>query len=113
MAGARQFMRYLHHISRTLGEAASIRLVIPTMYDPRRRVSDMVVNLLKDLGPRVTRPIRIDTRLSEAPGHGKTIFEYAPRSRGAVDYAHLTEMIARMPPLNGKQNGHATHGKQP
>jgi len=111
MAGAQQFMSYLQNISRTLGGAASIRLIIPTMYDPRRRVSEQVVKLLKELGPRVTRPIRVDTLLSEAPGRGNTIFEYAPRSRGALDYAHLTETVAKMPPLNGK-NGHSVNGKQ-
>jgi chromosome partitioning protein len=99
MAGARQFMNYLESIARTLGRGAAIRLIIPTMFDPRRKVSKQIVKLLKDLGPRVTNPIRVDTLLSEAPGHGKTIFEYAVRSRGAEDYARLTETVAKMPPL--------------
>jgi len=98
-AGAEQFMNYLKDIARTLGKTAEIRLIIPTMYDPRRRVSDQVVEMLKHLGPRVTKPIRIDTQLSEAPGFGQTIYEYAPRSRGAMDYARLTETVAGMPVL--------------
>jgi chromosome partitioning protein len=102
MAGARQFMEYLSIVNRTLGGSASIRLIIPTMYDPRRRVSKEVIRLLMQLGPRVTRPIRIDTLLSEAPGQGNTIFEYAPRSRGAMDYAQLTETVAKMRPLAPK-----------
>lgn len=113
MAGARQFMSYLQNISRTLGRAAAIRLIIPTMYDPRRRVSKEVVKLLKDLGPRVARPIRVDTLLSEAPGQGRTIFEYAPRSRAAIDYARLTETVAEMPPLNGKNGAGQPTKKQP
>jgi chromosome partitioning protein len=76
---------------------AKIRLIIPTMYDPRRRVSKQVIKLLRELGPRLARPIRVDARLSEAPGYGKTIFEYAARSRGAEDYARLTEYVAAMP----------------
>jgi chromosome partitioning protein len=102
MAGARQFMEYLSIVNRTLGGSASIRLIIPTMYDPRRRVSKEVIRLLMQLGPRVTRPIRVDTLLSEAPGQGHTIFEYAPRSRGAMDYAQLTETVAKMRPLAPK-----------
>ncbi len=98
-SGVDQFMGYLKDIAHSLGKTAEIRLIIPTMYDPRRRVSDMVIKLLKKLGPRVTEPIRIDTQLSEAPGYGKTIYEYAPRSRGALDYARLTETIAQLPPL--------------
>jgi chromosome partitioning protein len=101
LAGARQFMTYLRTISRMLGRGAVIRLIVPTFYDPRRRVSEVVLrSLMKDFGSRVTHPIRIDTLLSEAPGAGKTIFEYARRSRGARDYARLAELVERMPPLS-------------
>jgi chromosome partitioning protein len=100
LAGARYFMRYLREISRMLGSGASIRLIIPTFYDPRRRVSEMVLqSLIKDFGSRVTHPIRIDTKLSEAPGEGQTIFEYMPGGRGATDYARLAELVEVMPPV--------------
>lgn len=100
VAGAREFMRYLREISRMMGKGAAIRLIIPTFYDGRRRVSGMVLETLtKDFGARVTPPIRIDTKLSEAPGAGKTIFEYMPRGRGATDYARLAELVEAMPPL--------------
>jgi chromosome partitioning protein len=100
VAGAQQFKGYLQNIVRVMGRGATIRLFIPTMYDPRRRISKQVVDLLKGLGSRVTEPIWIDTLLSEAPGHGQTIFEYAPRSRGALDYARLAETVATMPPMS-------------
>ena len=101
LAGTRQFFTYLRTVSRMLGKGAIIRLIVPTFYDPRRRVSDMVLKTVtKDFGNRVTHPIRIDTLLSEAPGAGKTIFEYAPRSRGAEDYAKLARLVDSMPPMN-------------
>lgn len=100
LAGAREFIRYLRDITRMMGTGASIRLIIPTFYDPRRRVSEMVLGiLLKEFGSRVTHPIRIDTKLSEAPGFGQTIFEYTPRGRGSTDYARLAELVDAMPPL--------------
>jgi len=99
LAGTRQFMHYLRETSRLLGGRATIRLLIPTFYDARRRVSQNVLQTLtKDFGARVTHPIRVDTKLSEAPGAGQTIFEYAPHSRGAEDYARLAELIDGMPP---------------
>lgn len=104
LASVEQFVDYLKNIHSALGKGADIRLIIPTMYDPRRNVSEQVVRLLKKLGPRVTEPIWVDTKLSEAPGEGKTIFEYAPRSRGAIDYAHLTELVAKMPPISENHN---------
>lgn len=99
VTGAEQFKGYLQSIVRTMGRGATIRLFIPTMYDPRRRISKQVVKLLKDLGSRVTEPIWVDTLLSEAPGQGQTIFEYAPRSRGAQDYSRLAKTVENLAPL--------------
>ncbi len=104
VAGARQFMRYLRDVSRLLGSGAVIRLIIPTFFDPRRRVSSTVLQILaREFGSRVTHPIRIDTKLSEAPGVGQTIFEYEPGARGAVDYFQLASLVEAMPPV--KMNG--------
>jgi chromosome partitioning protein len=105
LAGARDFMRYLREITRILGAGTTIRLIIPTFYDPRRRVSAMVLQVLaKEFGSRVTHPIRVDTKLSEAPGFGQTIFEYMPRGRGATDYARLAELVEAMPALKGNSS---------
>lgn len=99
LAGARHFMRYLRDISRMLGGRGVIRLIIPTFYDPRRRVSEIVQRtLVEDFGARVTHPIRVDTKLSEAPGAGQTIFEYKPGGRGATDYAMLADLVEGLPP---------------
>ena len=107
LAGLQQFLGYLQNINRLLGNKTTIRLIIPTLYDPRRRVSERVLQVLKkEFGSLVTKPIRIDTQLSEAPGEGKTIFEYAPRSRGAIDYARLTELVAKMPPVETNSQAH-------
>lgn len=100
LAGMRQFMSYLRTVSRMLGHGAQIRLIIPTFYDPRRRVSDRVLETLhKDFGTRVTHPIRVDTLLSEAPGAGRTIYEYARSSRAAEDYWKLTDLVDEMEPV--------------
>jgi chromosome partitioning protein len=99
VSSVEQFVNYLKNINRILGRETSIRLIIPTLYDPRRKISTKVVRMLQKIGPIVAEPIWVDTKLSEAPGKGKTIFEYAPRSRGAIDYARLTEFVVQMPPL--------------
>ncbi len=99
-----QFINYLQNINRILGRKTEIRLIIPTLYDPRRKISEQVVKLLKKIGPIVADPIWVDTKLSEAPGQGQTIFEYAPRSRGAIDYARLTEFVAEKMPAISKNS---------
>lgn len=99
LSSVSQFMKYLEEINEVLGKGASIRLIIPTMYDPRRKLSAEVLRQLKKLGPKITEPIWIDAKLAEAPGSGQTIFEYAARSRAAKDYARLTEFVAKMGPV--------------
>jgi chromosome partitioning protein len=77
------------------GNSSSIRLIIPTMFDPRVRQSgELLADLKARFGPLVAEPIRVNVRLSEAPTLGKTIYEYDPRSRGAIDYALLVERLS-------------------
>lgn len=72
----------------------SLRYILPTFMDRRVKKSDEILTQLKiHYGERLCSPIRYNVRLSEAPGFGQTIFEYAPRSAGAVDYGKLTERI--------------------
>jgi chromosome partitioning protein len=68
--------------------------VVPTFYDVRNRISHEVVRTLRRyFTDKVLPPIRINTRLKEAPSKQKTIFEYAPRSAGAQDYGLLVSKV--------------------
>lgn len=68
--------------------------IIPTMHDARLAQTEEILAQLKGAyGERLTHPIRQNVRLSEAPAHGKTIFEYAPTSRGAEDYGRLAKRV--------------------
>jgi chromosome partitioning protein len=74
--------------------ALALRYIVPTFFDRRVRKSDEILSqLTTHFGPRLCRPIRYNVRLSESPGFGQTIFEYAPHSTGAEDYRALTERI--------------------
>ncbi len=53
-------------------------------------------SLYKD---KVCDPIRYNNMLSQAPMYGKTIFEYAPGSKGAQDYRQLVKRISNNPDL--------------
>jgi chromosome partitioning protein len=70
------------------------RYVLPTFYDRRVRKSGEILEQLRNHFPdQICLPIRYNVRLSEAPGFGQTIYEYAPGSPGAEDYQQLTERI--------------------
>lgn len=82
--GVRQYNRAVH-----------LKYVLPTFFDGRVRKSGEILQQLVDhFQHMVLPPVRYNVALSECPAHGKTIFEYAPASRGSKDYARLVERIA-------------------
>ena len=88
-------LELLHQQMRSMrGDANSIKLIVPTMYDPRsRQALELLENLRQTSGSKITQPIRTNVRLSESPMYGKSIFEYDPESRGAEDYRVLVDRI--------------------
>lgn len=72
----------------------SLKYILPTFLDRRVKKSEEVLEQLEaHYDEQLCDPIRYNVRLSEAPGFGQTIFEYAPTSKGAKDYKKLTERI--------------------
>ena len=65
--------------------------ILLTMYDPylelTREVDEEVREFFGDIVFASVVPR--DVSLSEAPSHGQTVFQYAPRSRGAFAYTQL------------------------
>lgn len=81
----------------SLGGTTTIRVIVPTMFDPRRRQSvDLLSSLQQLYGNLVTAPIRVNVRLSESSAAGRTIYEFDHRSRGALDYAQLVEYLGNV-----------------
>jgi len=73
-----------------------VRYIVPAMYDRRVSQSEALLEQLEQrFGDRVTMPVRYSVNLSEAPGFGKTIFEYDRTGRGSVDYAKVAGLITR------------------
>ena len=74
----------------------SLRYILPTFYDRRVRKSEEILEQLRThYGELVCQPVRYNVRLSESPGYGQSIFEYAPSSAGAEDYQQLVKRIAQ------------------
>jgi chromosome partitioning protein len=78
---------------KSINPSLEIGGVILTMYDSRTRLSSSVVkdvrDFFKDLSFNTIVPRNV--RLSEAPSHGKTIFEYDEKSTGALAYNNLAK----------------------
>jgi len=74
-----------------------ITKVIPTMYDRRNRIcKETLIAMQQEFPELVSYPIRYNSKLKEAPKHGKSIFSYAKSSAGAQDYGQLAEDVVAM-----------------
>jgi len=68
--------------------------VIPTLFDQRIKSCKESLNYINSkYGDLVTTPIRISSKLKEAPKAGKSIFEYAKHNRAAKDYMDVVNKI--------------------
>lgn len=72
--------------------------VVLTMYDPRFRLSEAILEELYKFFPstQIFRSvIPRNVRLAEAPSYGQTILHYDPRSPGAKAYRKLADEVHR------------------
>ncbi len=96
MVGTRQVLETLKEVGRLADHHLQLTMIVPTMYYGRLRKDREALALLERyFRGKVAPPIRANVRLAEAAGHHQSIYEYAPRSHGAVDYARLVERLVR------------------
>jgi chromosome partitioning protein len=67
--------------------------IVFTLMNPCLNISKEISGIIRDhYGNRVFETeIRRDVKLGEAPAYGKSVFEFAPKSKGAKAYALLAE----------------------
>ncbi|PIE15973.1 MAG: ATPase [Proteobacteria bacterium] len=94
LVGVKQILQTLRGVQEQLRHPITILGVLPTFYDVRNRISHEVIrNLERYFKDKVLHPIRINTRLKEAPAHQKSIFEFSAKSGAADDYKTLVERV--------------------
>lgn len=71
-----------------------ICLVVPTLYR-KTALADEILSKLKSYFPDTLAktPLAYNVKLDEAQSHGRTIWEYAPSSRGAKALASISEQL--------------------
>ncbi len=84
-------------VDKRLNPGLSILGILPSMVDSRTTLSREVLAEIRGyFGNAVFgTAIRRNVKLAEASSHGRTVFEYAPDSNGAADYAALAEEVLR------------------
>jgi chromosome partitioning protein len=86
-------------IARDLGHKIELLAVFLNQVDPRTRIAAEIERQLRDFfGAKLLRTVvRVNTRLNEAQMRHRPIFQDAPRSRGAQDYAALAHELFGLP----------------
>lgn len=98
LEGLSQLLNTAGLIKKNLNPQLHIEGIVLTMFDSRNNLSHQVVTEIKNhFGDKVFNAIiPRNVRLSEAPSHGQSIFEYDNKSVGALRYMELArEVIAR------------------
>lgn len=94
LVGVKQVLRTIRNVRDLLQHDVQLLGVLPTFFDVRNRISrEAILTLRKHFEGRCYDPIRINTKLREAPSAKQTIFEYAPKSHGAEDYMRLVQRV--------------------
>ncbi len=92
--GTQNIIKSINYINEFLKRDIVVTGILPTFFDIRNRISHLILqDLQKNFQEKCLPPIRINTKLREAPIHRMSIFEYAPDSHGAEDYNLLVEKI--------------------
>lgn len=101
LEGLSQLVETVNLVKENLRPDLKMLGVVLTMYDPRHRLSDAVLDELYKFFPheqifRSVIPRHI--RLAEAPSHGQTILHYDPGSPGAKAYRKLATEVHKTRP---------------
>lgn len=94
LQGLGQIVETVDSVRRQHSARARIEAVIPCRAHVRRKMhQEIMVKLARAFPQAVTPVIRENVALAEAPGHGKPVISYAPRSNGAHDYRQATQWL--------------------
>ncbi|MBU8869638.1 MAG: ParA family protein [Gemmatimonadales bacterium] len=94
LAGVLDFVRHVERVSRHNAKL-HLKYFLPTFLDLRIKQSgEMLIQLREHFCDRVCSAIRVNVELSESFGWRQSIFEYAPKSRGATDYSAFIDLVS-------------------
>ena len=111
LQGMAKLLEVIDLVQKQLNPDLQIACVLPCMLDSRTNLSAEVLQEIQDhFGDLLTKSrIRNNVKLAEAPSFGRTIFEHAPDSNGAKDYAAFALEFLKM--IGEASEPNAEHGE--
>lgn len=98
VTGIQTILENVNIVQKYFNRCPKILGILPTKWDQRISITTEVFeSLKKGLGDRIHifRPIRSDVKIKNCQSRKRTVFQYAPESRAAEDYLHLSEEVIR------------------
>jgi len=98
LQGMAKLLEVIQLVQKRLNPALKIACVLPCMVDARTNLSTEVLREIDaHFGALLTKTrIRNNVKLAESPSFGRTIFQHAPDSNGARDYAAFAAEFVAM-----------------
>ena len=107
--GLGKLLETIQLVASRLNPTLTLGGVVLCLYDQNTRLAEEVTSDVLDFFAQASQQkgspwsharifesrIRRNIRLAEAPGHGQSIFQYAPKSNGAEDYRLLAEEVIK------------------
>jgi chromosome partitioning protein len=91
--GCAEIMASLDTLRAETGKAPVVTLVVPTLYRKTQLAEEILGKLRERFPGNLAAPLGYSVKIDEAQSHGRTIFEYAPRSSGALALAEIARAI--------------------
>jgi len=91
MEGLSQLIEVIRRVMQRSDGRLTFGGIVLTMYDPYLELTGEVDAEVREFFGEIVFDTVVprDVSLSEAPSHGQSVFDYAPRSRGAFAYTQL------------------------
>lgn len=105
--GLKKMSAAIDKINEVFEHDIQISTVVPTLFDSRTKVCKETLKAMnKEFYGLVADPIRINSKLKEAPSAKKSILDYAKSSNGAKDYTKLIQLVLGE---EKDENGHSVN----
>ncbi len=115
LQGLSKLIEIVQLLRRRMNPDLEVTGVLACLYDNRLRLGREVLGELRNHFPvqLFKRAIRTNVKLAECPSFGRTIFEYAPESKGADDYLTVAREFLEREGVDIEASGRAVEAPLP
>ncbi len=100
--GCAEILQSLERLRAERGDGPALALVVPALYRKTQLADEILEKLRERFRDALSRHVLgYSVKIDEAQSHGRTIFEWAPRSPGAQALAAIADEIAARAPAAG------------